>query len=65
MDPLEPMFHGSGDLTEVRGGQVDVMHRPIGPSVPRVSMDDIPRPLRLNAMLHELLAVLRTQGNTH
>ncbi|MEY9816339.1 hypothetical protein RKD21_006596 [Streptomyces albogriseolus] len=42
----------------------DVMHRPIGPSVPRVSMDDIPRPLRLNAMLHELLAVLRAQGNT-
>lgn len=41
------------------------MHRPIGPSVPRVSVDDIPRPLRLNAMLHELLAVLCTQGNTH
>ncbi|MFE2165434.1 hypothetical protein ACFXB3_10240 [Streptomyces sp. NPDC059447] len=37
----------------------DVMHRPIGPSVPVVSMGDIPEPVRLNAVLLELLALLQ------
>ncbi|MFI7299290.1 hypothetical protein [Streptomyces sp. NPDC050121] len=37
----------------------DVMHRPIGPSVPRISMDDIPEPVRLNAVLQEVVAILR------
>ncbi|WP_411147409.1 hypothetical protein [Streptomyces sp. A30] len=37
----------------------DVMHRPIGPSVPRISMVDIPEPVRLNAVLQEVVAILR------
>ncbi|MEV6500017.1 hypothetical protein [Streptomyces prunicolor] len=36
----------------------DVLHRPISPRVPVVTMDDIPAPLRLNAVLHELLLLL-------
>ncbi|MEV4429809.1 hypothetical protein ACN9M0_32870 [Streptomyces sp. R-07] len=37
----------------------DVMHRPIGPSVPAISMGDIPEPVRLSAVLHEVLTLLR------
>ncbi|MFF3208406.1 hypothetical protein [Streptomyces sp. NPDC002962] len=29
----------------------DVMHRPIGHTVPRISMDDLPEPIRLNKVL--------------
>lgn len=36
----------------------DVLHRPIGPRVPVITMDNIPAPLRLNAVLHELLLLL-------
>ncbi|MEV4036298.1 hypothetical protein [Streptomyces umbrinus] len=36
----------------------DVLHRPIGPNVPVITMDDIPAPLRLNTVLHELLLLL-------
>ncbi|MFB7707490.1 hypothetical protein [Streptomyces sp. NPDC056105] len=37
----------------------DVMHRPIGTSVPVVGMGDLPEPVRLNALLQEMLTVLR------
>ncbi|MFF5020139.1 hypothetical protein [Streptomyces sp. NPDC001165] len=37
----------------------DVMHRPIGPSVPVIGMGDLPEPVRFNALLQEMLTVLR------
>ncbi|RPE39714.1 hypothetical protein EDD90_2731 [Streptomyces sp. Ag109_O5-1] len=37
----------------------DVMHRPIGPNVPVISMGDVPQPLRLSAILHEVLELFR------
>ncbi|MFJ4981492.1 hypothetical protein ACIP6X_40310 [Streptomyces coeruleorubidus] len=40
----------------------DVMHRPIGFNVPVISMDDIPAPVRLNAILHEVLRLLRKEA---
>lgn len=36
----------------------DVMHRPIGRTVPRISMDDLPEPIRLNAVLNEVVVML-------
>ncbi|WP_129306566.1 hypothetical protein [Streptomyces sp. L2] len=36
----------------------DVMHRPIGLSVPVITMDDIPTPIRLNAVLREMVTLL-------
>ncbi|MET8945434.1 hypothetical protein ABZX30_18075 [Streptomyces sp. NPDC004542] len=36
----------------------DVMHRPISHTVPRISMDDIPEPIRLNAVLNEVVVML-------
>lgn len=36
----------------------DVMHRRIGPSVPVITMDDIPTPIRLNAILREMVTLL-------
>ncbi|MFG3287244.1 hypothetical protein ACGF3G_00270 [Streptomyces sp. NPDC048179] len=40
----------------------DAMHRQIGPSVPVLTMDNIPEPVRLNAMLQELLTILRKEA---
>ncbi|WP_267887589.1 hypothetical protein [Streptomyces viridochromogenes] len=39
-----------------------MMHRPIDLNVPVISMDDIPAPVRLNAILHELLRLLRKEA---
>ncbi|WP_330294056.1 hypothetical protein [Streptomyces sp. NBC_00576] len=36
----------------------DVMHRAIGHTVPRIRMDDLPEPIRLNAVLNEVLVML-------
>ncbi|MEW2127947.1 hypothetical protein AB0891_29980 [Streptomyces sp. NPDC007259] len=36
----------------------DVMHRPIGPNVPVITMNDIPAPIRLNAILREMVPLL-------
>ncbi|MER6789527.1 hypothetical protein ABT330_33760 [Streptomyces sp. NPDC000658] len=36
----------------------DVMHRPIGHTTPRISMDDLPEPIRLNAILNEVVIVM-------
>ncbi|MEU3282432.1 hypothetical protein [Streptomyces antibioticus] len=40
----------------------DGMHRQIGSSVPVLTMDNIPQPIRLNAMLQELLTILRKEA---
>ncbi|MFJ8488441.1 hypothetical protein ACIRBZ_08625 [Streptomyces sp. NPDC094038] len=40
----------------------DGLHRQIGPSVPVLTMDNIPEPVRLNAMLQELLTILRKEA---
>ncbi|MET7937968.1 hypothetical protein [Streptomyces sp. NPDC005322] len=37
----------------------DVMHRPISANVPIIGMNDLPEPARLNAVLQELLSILR------
>lgn len=37
----------------------DVMHRPISANVPVIGMNDLPEPARLNAVLQELLSILR------
>ncbi|MER6149347.1 hypothetical protein [Streptomyces hirsutus] len=37
----------------------DVMHRPISATVPVISMNDLPEPARLNAVLQELLSILQ------
>ncbi|MFJ7905201.1 hypothetical protein ACIQ6V_32745 [Streptomyces sp. NPDC096198] len=37
----------------------DVMHRPISATVPVIGMNDLPEPARLNAVLQELLSILR------
>ncbi|MFE7551051.1 hypothetical protein [Streptomyces gardneri] len=37
----------------------DALHRPISPNLPLVTMNDLPEPTRLRAVLHELASVLR------
>ncbi|MER5400738.1 hypothetical protein [Streptomyces sp. NPDC002599] len=39
-------------------------HRQIGSRVPVVTMDSVPAPLRLNAVLHELLALPQKETAT-
>jgi hypothetical protein len=50
------------NLSDFKDIADDVMHRPIGPNVPVISMEDIPAPVRLNAILHELLRLLRKEA---
>ncbi|WP_162467351.1 hypothetical protein [Streptomyces cavernae] len=42
----------------------DVMHRPIGTTVPVIDMHDLPAPTRLRAVLGELVTVLRKSAGT-
>lgn len=49
-------------LTAFKEVAHDVMHRPISATVPTLSMGDLPEPVRLNAMLQELLTVLRKEA---
>ncbi|MFK4123566.1 hypothetical protein [Streptomyces longwoodensis] len=42
----------------------DVMHRPIGTSVPALRMNDLPESVRLSAILHELLTILEKSATT-
>ncbi|MFE6460020.1 hypothetical protein ACFVP0_21535 [Streptomyces cinereoruber] len=40
----------------------DALHRPISSSLPMITMDDLPAPARLRAVLHELVTVLTKTG---
>ncbi|MFE5300660.1 hypothetical protein [Streptomyces sp. NPDC056632] len=42
----------------------DALHRPISANILLITMNDIPEPTRLRAVLHELVTVLNTDGTT-
>ncbi|MFF2573538.1 hypothetical protein [Streptomyces sp. NPDC058084] len=42
----------------------DALHRPISANIPLITMNDIPEPTRLRAVLHELVTVLNKDGTT-
>ncbi|MEV7535462.1 hypothetical protein [Streptomyces hydrogenans] len=46
-------------LAEFKDIAHDALHRPIGPSVHIHTMDDVPAPTRLRAVLHELVTLMR------
>ncbi|MGW0692817.1 hypothetical protein [Streptomyces sp. NPDC002738] len=46
-------------LLDFRDIADDALHRPISRSVPVIQMGDLPEPARLNAILQELVAILR------
>lgn len=45
-------------LTEFKEVAHDALHRPISLNLPLITMNDVPEPTRLRAVLHELVAVL-------
>lgn len=50
-------------LLDFRDIADDALHRPISPNVPVIQMGDLPEPARLNAILQELVAVLRKSAS--
>ncbi|MFE7586434.1 hypothetical protein ACFU5Y_33260 [Streptomyces gardneri] len=48
-------------LAEFKDIAHDALHRPISDSLPQITMNDLPGPARLKAVLHELVTVLRKQ----
>ncbi|MFF8932306.1 hypothetical protein ACF1AO_34140 [Streptomyces longwoodensis] len=53
----------AGRLSAFREVAHDVMHRPISATVPILTMGDLPEPVRLNAMLQEVLSILRKEAS--
>ncbi|MFF6903305.1 hypothetical protein [Streptomyces hydrogenans] len=51
-------------LAEFKDIAHDALHRPIGPSVHIHTMDDVPAPTRLRAVLHELVTLMRKAPTT-